>query len=83
MKPHEQGWTATKAYCQTKLANVLYCKDLAKRLEADGISAYCMHPGKVPFSFFDLNQVKFEFNPSFLELARLIYVHSVVTDSGN
>lgn len=44
---HEQGWTSTKAYCQTKLANVLYCKDLAKRLEADGISAYCMHPGVV------------------------------------
>ena len=43
----ERDWTATKAYCQTKLANVLYCKELAKRLEADGISAYCLHPGEV------------------------------------
>ena len=36
-----------KAYGQSKLANVLFTRELAQRLKADGISVFCLHPGGV------------------------------------
>lgn len=38
------GWTA---YAQSKLANVLHAKALAKRLEGTGVTAVSVHPGWV------------------------------------
>jgi len=34
-----------KAYSQSKLANVLYAKELSRRLADEGIKVYCLHPG--------------------------------------
>ena len=39
------------AYCQVKLANILFTRELAKRLSADGIVAHAMHPGVVDTNF--------------------------------
>lgn len=36
-----------KAYGQSKLANVLFTRELARRFADDGISAFCLHPGAV------------------------------------
>ena len=36
-----------KAYGQSKLANVLFTRELAQRVKADGISVFCLHPGGV------------------------------------
>lgn len=43
----EQGYTATGAYCQSKLANLSYALELNRRLEASGLKAraYGCHPG--------------------------------------
>ncbi|MDQ3811383.1 MAG: SDR family oxidoreductase [Chloroflexota bacterium] len=38
---------AFRAYTQSKLANVLFTYELAKRLEGTGITANCLHPGLV------------------------------------
>lgn len=38
------GW---EAYAQSKLANVLHAKELAKRLEGSGVTAVSVHPGWV------------------------------------
>ncbi|TGD73290.1 SDR family NAD(P)-dependent oxidoreductase [Mangrovimicrobium sediminis] len=39
------------AYCRAKLANILFTRELAKRLAGDGIVAHAMHPGVVHSNF--------------------------------
>ncbi|RAK70279.1 SDR family NAD(P)-dependent oxidoreductase [Hymenobacter edaphi] len=39
--------SAFTAYCDSKLANILFTKALADRLELTGITAHCLHPGIV------------------------------------
>ena len=40
------------AYCQSKLANILFTAELNRRVRATGIKAYCLHPGFVASNFF-------------------------------
>ena len=39
--------TAMKEYAVSKLSNVLFTKELARRLEGTGVSTYAVHPGVV------------------------------------
>ncbi|MBO4457393.1 MAG: SDR family oxidoreductase [Butyrivibrio sp.] len=43
----EHGYNVVRAYSQSKLANVLFTKELAKRLKDRGITVNCCHPGAV------------------------------------
>ncbi|KAM9332092.1 retinol dehydrogenase 12-like [Pholidichthys leucotaenia] len=43
----EKGYDKNKAYAQSKLANVLFTRSLAKRLEGTGVTTYSLHPGVV------------------------------------
>ena len=45
-------YRAMRAYCQSKLANVLFTFELARRLEGTGVTANCVHPGFINSSFF-------------------------------
>ena len=47
----EKGYSAFKAYGRSKLANLLFCFELARRLEGTGVTANCLHPGVVRTSF--------------------------------
>jgi NAD(P)-dependent dehydrogenase (short-subunit alcohol dehydrogenase family) len=49
----EKGYGAWKAYCQSKLANVLFTYELARRLEGTGVTANCVHPGVVGTNLFN------------------------------
>jgi NAD(P)-dependent dehydrogenase (short-subunit alcohol dehydrogenase family) len=42
------GW---KSYSQSKLANVLFTYELARRLKGTGVSVNCVHPGTVRTNF--------------------------------
>jgi retinol dehydrogenase-14 len=47
-----EGWTtywkgAFRTYGRSKLANILFTRELARRLEGTGITAYSLHPGVV------------------------------------
>jgi len=41
------SYSAIKAYSQSKLANILFTKELARRGEGSGVTAYSLHPGVV------------------------------------
>jgi retinol dehydrogenase 14 len=43
----ERGYQIMRAYGRSKLANVLYTRELARRLEGTGVTATCLHPGAV------------------------------------
>ena len=47
-------WIA--AYAQSKLANVLFTYELARRLEGSGVTATCMHPGTVATGIWNRNK---------------------------
>ena len=40
-------YSGIKAYAQSKLANILFTSELAKRLHGTGVTANCFHPGGV------------------------------------
>ncbi len=45
------GYNAMGAYSQSKLANILFTKELARRLAGSGVTANCLHPGMVATGF--------------------------------
>ena len=49
----EQSFSGLRSYADTKLMNVLFTYQLAKRLEGTGITANCLHPGVVASDFGD------------------------------
>src|SRR5262245_10272808 len=49
----ENGYGGWKAYGQSKLANVLFTYELARRLKGTGLTANCMHPGVVGTNLFN------------------------------
>ncbi|WP_428265210.1 SDR family oxidoreductase [Haliangium sp.] len=46
----ERSYRAMSAYCTSKLANVLFTRELARRVDG-GVSVHCMHPGAVRSNF--------------------------------
>ncbi len=51
-----RGYSAWKAYQRSKLCNVLFTRELARRLSGTGVTANCLHPGFVASSFGDNNR---------------------------
>ena len=43
----KKGYTASAAYCRAKLCNLLFTRELAKRLSGTGVTINCVHPGAV------------------------------------
>jgi retinol dehydrogenase 14 len=47
----EQSYTGARAYSQSKLANVMFSYELARRLKDTSVTANALHPGVVSTSF--------------------------------
>jgi len=47
----ERGYAGMRAYAQSKLANILFTRELARRLSGSGVAAYSVHPGTVRTGF--------------------------------
>jgi NAD(P)-dependent dehydrogenase (short-subunit alcohol dehydrogenase family) len=48
LEQHYGGW---RAYCNSKLDNILFTTELASRLAGTGVTANCLHPGLVNTGF--------------------------------
>ncbi|MFO0997438.1 MAG: SDR family NAD(P)-dependent oxidoreductase [Alphaproteobacteria bacterium] len=48
-----RGYSGIAAYRRSKLANILFTRELARRLAGTGVSANCLHPGFVRTRFGD------------------------------
>ena len=42
-----RDWSMMKAYGRSKLCNILFTRELARRLDGTGVAASCLHPGVV------------------------------------
>lgn len=47
----EHGWDSWRSYANSKLANILFTRELARRLAGTGVTANCAHPGVVRTGF--------------------------------
>ncbi len=47
----ERSYRSFGRYCETKLANILFTTELARRLDGTGVTANCFHPGLVATGF--------------------------------
>jgi NAD(P)-dependent dehydrogenase (short-subunit alcohol dehydrogenase family) len=50
-----RGYSGFRVYGRSKLANILFTRELARRLEGSGVTANCLHPGFVASRFGDNN----------------------------
>jgi NAD(P)-dependent dehydrogenase (short-subunit alcohol dehydrogenase family) len=57
----ERNYGGWYAYCRSKLANILFTRELARRLTGTGVGAHCLHPGFVASGFDDGNKGVFHF----------------------
>ena len=48
-----KSFRATRAYGRSKLCNILFTRELARRLHGTGVTANCLHPGFVATRFAD------------------------------
>lgn len=49
----ERGYQTHRAYCRSKLANVLYARHLARRLAGTGVTVNAVHPGAVATNIYE------------------------------
>ena len=49
----ERGYSGFRVYGCSKLCNILFTRELARRLEGTGVTANCLHPGFVATRFGD------------------------------
>lgn len=53
----ERGYVVYDAYAQSKLANILFTREMARRLAGSGVTATCCHPGVVATRIWEVNNV--------------------------
>ncbi len=74
-------WHALRAYCHSKLCNVLFTRELANQLEGTSVTCYCLHPGQ--WGIFCLLRHKYYYSfPPLHFLHCLIFKGVIATEIG-
>lgn len=68
---YEKGYFIVKAYNRSKLGNVLFTRELARRLQGTGVTVNCLHPGVVATNIWSHGQW---WAVPFLSVAKLFMV---------
>lgn len=66
----EKGYSITQCYFSTKLSNVLFTRELARRLKGTGINSYSVHPGCLDTDFWHNMPLVYNL---FILIPRLVY----------
>ena len=67
----ERGYSIMRAYSRSKLANVLFANELARRLAGTGVTSNSLHPGAVDTRIW--SGAPFWAKP-FIQIARLFFI---------
>ncbi len=51
LEREKRRWNGFLAYCATKLENILFTRELSRRLAGTGVESVCFHPGNVATGF--------------------------------
>lgn len=51
LEREKRPWNGFLAYCATKLQNILFTRELSRRMAGSGVEAVCFHPGNVATEF--------------------------------
>jgi NAD(P)-dependent dehydrogenase (short-subunit alcohol dehydrogenase family) len=74
----EKGYSVARAYGNSKFCNILFTRELARRLEGANVTANCLHPGFVGTRF-GLNNAK---GPLMRGLQRVIMMFGISPEEG-
>jgi NAD(P)-dependent dehydrogenase (short-subunit alcohol dehydrogenase family) len=66
-----KSFSAFKAYGRSKLCNILFTRELARRLDGSGVTANCLHPGVVATGFGNSASGLLKFG---ISLARVFFI---------
>jgi NAD(P)-dependent dehydrogenase (short-subunit alcohol dehydrogenase family) len=69
----EHNFSGMSAYSRSKLANILFVRELARRLQPAGVTVYAAHPGVVDTPILDAF-AKTRFDRAGLRVARLLFL---------
>lgn len=67
----EKFFNGSRAYCHSKLMNLIFTQELARRLDGSGVMVYSMHPGVVA------TRLSRNFNPVWRGLTRLFFISPI------
>jgi NAD(P)-dependent dehydrogenase (short-subunit alcohol dehydrogenase family) len=69
----ERNFSGLRAYSRSKLANILFARELARRLQPAGVTVYAAHPGVVDTPILDAF-ARTRFDRAGLRLARMLFL---------
>jgi NAD(P)-dependent dehydrogenase (short-subunit alcohol dehydrogenase family) len=69
----ERNFSGLRAYSRSKLANILFARELARRLQSAGVTVYAAHPGVVDTPILNAF-ARTRFDRAGLRVARLLFL---------